>query len=150
VTSRSKIEKWRRIYISLVPPQNGCSSTLRTSSFAAMVRLSALTASLASLPLIFAHPAAEIFSRQERNGCGTEAPPAEFLEAVAAFDVGDAKLPEESAFRTAAYGGDPFENPIVIKTWLHVVAGAETLSEGWIPDSQLKAQMDVLNEAFGM
>lgn len=116
-----------------------------------MVRLAPLTAALASLPLLFAFPA-DVVSRDDRGGCGTE-PTAEDLAAIA--EVANLDVNTSPAFRTFGAGISSFAAPvwpwapITVKTWIHVVAGAQTLEEGWIPDDQIAAQFDVLNDNFG-
>jgi hypothetical protein len=120
-----------------------------------MVRLTVLAAGLASLPSIFAHPSPlEIFNRElARDGCGTEEPPIEFLTAASELAAGDAKYiaPAPNAgFRMAAVGGDPFETPIVVDTWIHVIATNNTVAGGYIPEYQLTAQMEYLNATFGV
>ena len=119
-----------------------------------MVHLTLLAAGLAFLPSIFAHPSpAEIFNREAgRNGCGTEAPPIEFLAAASELAAGDAKYVAPASndnFRIAAVGGNPFETPIVVDTWIHVIAANTTVAGGYIPENQLTAQMEYLNESFG-
>lgn len=124
---------------------------------AVMVRFTSLTAVLASLPLVFSHPSNTFVSRDERGACGTVLTP----EAIAAFEelASLGGLPESSELagfeakplRMAAAAAPlyPWGN-VVVPTWIHVIAASEKLEDGYAPDSQLYAQIDVLNEDFGM
>lgn len=113
-----------------------------------MVRLTHLTTVLISLPLIFAHPSPRdtfvaLESRDSKGGCGSHTTP-EILAAAAELAAQD----EIEASSLSASKPKPLKN-IKVKTWIHVVAGSKKLEDGWIPDSQLKAQMKVLNDNFG-
>jgi hypothetical protein len=110
-----------------------------------MVRLTVLTGALASIPLLLAHPHADIIvGRDEHGGCETR-PTEAFLAAAAAF-AGKSDFSAKSL--RAVEAGDPTYD-IKVKTWFHVVAASKALEDGYLPEDQLAAQLDVMNENFG-
>lgn len=72
-----------------------------------------------------------------RFGCGTKATP-EFLAASEAMATRE--LAGNNTFSAQA--------TIEIDTYFHVVAASNSLSGGYVPQSQLTAQLAVLNEAY--
>jgi len=134
-------------------PQQANDSSLSCTSNAIMVRITSVVALLASLPLLLASPT-DIFGRDDngRGGCDT-VPTEEDLAAIAQAasldfpNLGSARIATSfappSAADLASFGS------ITVSTWVHVVAVSENLIDGWIPDSQIYAQMDELNANFG-
>ena len=122
-----------------------------------MVRIASAVRLLASLPLILASPA-NLLGREDlgRGGCGTETTE-EFLAAVK--DVMSLDFPDLASERVAASFAE-FAPPtaaelasfghITITTWVHIIAASELITDGYIPDSQIYAQMDEVNANFGM
>ena len=124
-----------------------------------LIQLSALGAAT----LLTAHPTdnrEDIQSRQVRELCASHTNPEFFtaLAGVAVLDAGDltdlsndrSKL--ESAVDVSRIISTKSPKPlksIRVKTYVHVVAASKNLTDGWIPDSQVKAQLRVLNNDFG-
>lgn len=120
-----------------------------------MVRLTSLAAFAASIPFVFAVPSFVEFRQEDvaRGFCGTETTPddiAAIQEVIAqgSYESFDFVRARSNAILTGRAPIYPWGNA-VIKTWIHVIAASETLTDGWIPDSQIHAQMDVLNHDFG-
>ncbi|KAK0126816.1 hypothetical protein ONS95_008395 [Cadophora gregata] len=127
-----------------------------------MIRLTPLPAALAFLlPFVIAYPQGSVWGRGGGRGrCGTVTT-AEDLAAIAAVagpssgsfsNVSNFSSVSTKRFRARSlptYSLEPWLlGDITVKTWIHVVAVNETLDGGWIPDDQLAAQMDVLNENY--
>ena len=123
---------------------------------AIMVRIALpLTAVLASLPFLSAHPALpNVVSRDLRGGCIAE-PPAEFISAVTEISsLDDAEflsLSDDVSIDGASKVPKlPIPvRPIVVKTWMHVVAVSKKPEDGWLSQKQLWDQVQVLNDDFG-
>ncbi|KAL2074980.1 hypothetical protein VTL71DRAFT_8760 [Oculimacula yallundae] len=118
-----------------------------------MVRLNTLTAALASLlPFVVAHPF-DLWTRDDFRGeCGTVTTPEDLAAIAAVAGQGSSSFAPTDSFRAAALPVTSIEpwqlGDITVKTWIHVVAVDQTVAGGWIPESQLIAQMAVLNENF--
>lgn len=109
-------------------------------------RLLAVLAALA--PAVFAHPAADIAERQTgRYSCGAE-PSSEFLAEAASFSNLE-KTYDNSSARFNIAQPSSLRATIVIQTYFHVVARSTALSGGYIPQSQLTAQLNVMNSNYG-
>lgn len=75
----------------------------------------------------------------ERVGCGSEVTEADVLAAEKEFKERKASLSLSEITALA---------PIEIDVHWHVVAANATLSGGWIPNAQIDAQMEVLNQDY--
>lgn len=97
-----------------------------------------------------------------RNVCGSHTTP-EVKSIAASFALKDAaEFASVSESGTSLVPASPLQartwkrpswNPkkgITVKTWFHVLASSNNVSEGWVPHSQLKEQLDVFNEDYGM
>jgi hypothetical protein len=122
---------------------------------AIMVRIALpLTGVLAALPFLSAHPALpSVVSRNLRGGCVAE-PPAEFISA--AIEISSLDDAEFSSLSDDGIEGSvktpklPIPvRPIIVKTWMHVVAASKKPEDGWLSQGQLWDQFQVLNENFG-
>lgn len=105
----------------------------------------------AALPFVLAH-AGELTKRKSDGFyCGTNTRPEDLAALQVVADSG-------------AYEGHPVLRPrdrivsrdtkypwgnVTIKTWIHVIAASTNISDGYVPDSQLQAQMAYLNKNFG-
>lgn len=106
-----------------------------------MARFAFLTALLAStITGTQAHPQPRDVTRNA--ACGSE-PPAGFVETAAVF----------GSFEAAARANGTEENArlatVTIDTYFHVVARTTALSGGYIPASQLTAQLSAMNSHYG-
>ncbi|CZS95648.1 hypothetical protein WAI453_001524 [Rhynchosporium graminicola] len=116
-----------------------------------MVRLT-LTAALASLlPFVVAIPT-ELWTREDFRGeCGTVTTPQD-LAVIAAVAGNSSSFASTNGFLASAlpsYSIEPWQlGDITVKTWIHVVSVDGTPAGGNIPESQLIAQIAVLNENF--
>lgn len=105
----------------------------------------------------FAHGTAS--SRGRGALCGTQVTG----EAIAVIsnlksqDFPSALTPEQaaaanitSALRTSAKGSERLApEQFTVQTWIHIVTTGKTLADGWIPDSQVTAQIKEMNANFG-
>ncbi|PUU77819.1 extracellular metalloprotease [Tuber borchii] len=72
--------------------------------------------------------------------CGTPEPSQEHLEASQTFAQGAADVENNRQATEAA--------PITISVWFHVLRAGTLVSQGNIPDSQITAQLDVMNNDY--
>lgn len=111
-----------------------------------MVSFKLMTAIAALSPTILAHPAADISERAENRYLCKSEPSPEFLADAAAFANLEATYDNSSRLNIQAEGARAA--PIVIQTYFHVVARSNSLSGGYIPESQLAAQFKVMNDNY--
>lgn len=119
-----------------------------------MVRLTSLSAAIAALPFILAHPA-DLYGRDDGRGeCGTVTTAEDLANIAAVANLGSSSSVSVNGFSTSSVTSFAAIEPwplgdIIVKTWMHVVAMNTTVEGGYIPDDQLDAQFAVLNENFG-
>lgn len=105
----------------------------------------------AALPLAIAH--SNELSKRRSDGfyCGTNTRPEDLaaLQVVAESGSYEGFAGLRARDRIVGRGVQyPWGN-VTIKTWIHVIAASTNISDGYVPDSQLDAQMAYLNKNFG-
>ena len=96
-----------------------------------------------------------------RSICGTHATP-EVKSIAASFALEDAaEFASVSDSGTSLISSTPLQariwtrpnwipkKGITVKTYFHVLASSKNVSEGWVPNAQLKEQFKVLNDDYG-
>jgi len=110
-----------------------------------MVRACFITLALAAcLSTTYAHPSN--LPRNNKFGCGAE-PSKQFLAETEKLAKIESSREGKVEVAAAAAGDN---GTLTIQTWFHVVAKSTSLSDGYVPESQLTDQLAVLNSNYGM
>jgi len=116
-----------------------------------MVRLLSLAALAAA---VSAMPGSLLFPRQERDfSCDTQTTAEDIrnfeeLAALGSYEGNEALKARSRAILTRQAPVYPW-GKVTIDTWIHVIAESTNITDGYVPQEQLDAQMAVLNRDFG-
>lgn len=119
-----------------------------------MVRLASFAALAASASLVAAVPGTLLFPRQERGfECGTQTTAEDIknfeeIAALGSYEGNEALKIASRAILTRQAPVYPW-GKITIDTWFHVIAESTNITDGYIPQEQLDAQIAVFNRDFG-
>lgn len=119
-----------------------------------MVRLLSYAAFAASLSMVSAMPGTLLFPRDERGfSCDTQTTAEDLanfeeLAALGSYEGNEALKARSRAILTRQAPVYPW-GKVTIDTWFHVIAESTNITDGYIPQEQLDAQLAVLNRDFG-